>query len=64
MHSCIKDQELGDRRLQHSIDDQEMAESFGNLYLDVIEDGYVTPSSTSASASVASASACAGAAGH
>jgi hypothetical protein len=64
MHSCIKDRELGDRRLQHSIDDQEMAESFANFYLDVLEDGSVLPSSTSASASVASASVCAGAAGH
>jgi hypothetical protein len=48
---------LGDRRLQHSVDNQELAESFENLYLDVPEDGSRPPSaSTSASASVASAS--------
>jgi hypothetical protein len=55
---CIKDWELGDRRLQHSVDSQELAESFENLYLDVPEDGSGPPSaSTSASVSVASASA-------
>ncbi|XP_066384513.1 zinc finger BED domain-containing protein RICESLEEPER 2-like [Miscanthus floridulus] len=58
MLACIKDWELGDRRLQHSTDNQELAESFENLYLDVPEDGSGPPSaSTSASASVASASA-------
>ena len=58
MLACIKDWELGDRRLQHSADNQELAESFENLYLDVPEDGSGPPSaSTSASASVASASA-------
>ncbi|XP_066313607.1 zinc finger BED domain-containing protein DAYSLEEPER-like [Miscanthus floridulus] len=56
MLACIKDWELGDRRLQHSADNQELAESFENLYLDVPEDGSGPPSaSTSASASVASA---------
>jgi hypothetical protein len=63
MLACIKDWELGDRRLHHSIDDQEMAESFANLYCDVPKDGSAPPyGSTSASAYVASA--CTGAVGH
>jgi hypothetical protein len=58
MLACIKDWELGDKRLQHDaivVDNQAMEESFKNLYLD--EDATGTPStSTTASASVASAS--------
>lgn len=54
--ACIKDWELGNRRLQHSVDDQELVESFASLNLDVPEDGSGPPSvGTSASASVASA---------
>jgi hypothetical protein len=52
MLACIKDWELGDRRLQHSVDNQEMTEAFENLYLDVPEDGESRP--TSVSTSVAS----------
>jgi hypothetical protein len=53
---CVKNWELGDRRLQHSSDCQELVEEFDNLYLDVPEDDGSGPlsASTSASASVAS----------
>ena len=34
MLTCIKDWELGERRLQHAIDNQELEDSFKNLYLD------------------------------
>jgi hypothetical protein len=56
MLACVKDWELGDKRLQHSSDCQELVEEFENLYLDVPkDDGSGPPSaSTSASASVAS----------
>jgi hypothetical protein len=51
---CIKDWELvGDRRLQHAVDNQELADSFEKLYLDEDASGSGPPSSTSASASVA-----------
>jgi hypothetical protein len=54
MLACIKDWELGERRLQHAVDNQELKDSFKNLYLD--EDASEPPSSSiSASASVASA---------
>ena len=33
MLSCIKDWELGKKRLQHAIDNQELEDSFENLYL-------------------------------
>jgi len=52
MLACIKDWEPGERRLQHfvDIDNQELEESFKNLYLD--EDATGPPSaSTSVSAS-------------
>jgi hypothetical protein len=53
MLACIKNWELGDKRLQHVVD-TEFEESFKNLYLD--EDACGPPStSTSAFASVASA---------
>jgi hypothetical protein len=60
MLACVKDWELGDRRLQHSSDCQELVEEFENLYLDVPEDDGSGPpyASTSASASVASGPAC------
>ena len=32
--TCIKDWELGERRLQHAVDNQELEDSFKNLYLD------------------------------
>ena len=38
MLACIKDWELGDRRLQHSAGSQDLVYSFENLYLDVPED--------------------------
>jgi len=34
MLACIKDWELGEQRLQHSIDNQELASYFEHQYLD------------------------------
>ena len=34
MLACIKDWELGERRLQYAVDNQELEDSFKNLYLD------------------------------
>ena len=34
MLTCIKDWELGERRLQHVVYNQELEDSFKNLYLD------------------------------
>ena len=34
MLTCIKDWELGERRLQHVVYNQELEDSFNNLYLD------------------------------
>ena len=34
MLACINDWELGESRLQHTIDNQELEDSFKNLYLD------------------------------
>ena len=39
MLTCIKDWELGERRLQHAIDNQELEDFFKNLYLDEDEAG-------------------------
>ena len=39
MLTCIKDWELGERRLEHAIDNQELEDSFKNLYLDEDEAG-------------------------
>jgi hypothetical protein len=56
MLACIKDWKLGDRRLQHAVDNQELEDSFKNLYLDEDASRSRPPfASTSASASVASA---------
>ncbi|XP_066348537.1 uncharacterized protein [Miscanthus floridulus] len=55
MLACIKDWELGERRLQHDVDNQELVDSFEHLYLD--EDASTSGSgapSASTSASVAS----------
>ncbi|XP_066358323.1 zinc finger BED domain-containing protein RICESLEEPER 1-like [Miscanthus floridulus] len=52
---CIKDWELGERRLQHDVDNQELVDSFKHLYLDEDVSTSGAPS-TSTSASVASAS--------
>jgi hypothetical protein len=55
MLACIKYWELGERRLQHAVDNQELADSFEHLYLD--EDASTSGApSASTSASVASAS--------
>ena len=52
MLACIKDWELGERRLQHAIDNQELEDSFKNLYLDEDADGAAgTTSSSGAGAS-------------
>ena len=59
MLACIKDWELGDRRLQHSVGSQDLVDSFENLYLDVPEDqggsGNASTSAATPSGSVASA---------
>ena len=39
MLACIKDWELGEIRLQHAVDNQELEDSFKNLYLDKDIDG-------------------------
>ena len=39
MLACIKDWELGESRLQHTVDNQELEDSFKNLYLDDDGDG-------------------------
>ena len=61
MLTCIKDWELEERRLQHAIDNQELEDSFKNLYLDEDASGAAAAASvsragTSGSISVASAS--------
>ena len=35
--TCLKDQELGEKREQHAVNNKELEESFKNLYLDVDE---------------------------
>ena len=39
MLTCIKDWELGERRLHYVVDNQELEDSFKNLYLDENEAG-------------------------
>jgi len=39
MLACIKDWELGESRLQHTVDNRELEDSFKNLYLDDDADG-------------------------
>ena len=39
MMACIKDWKLGESRLQHAVDNQELDDSFKNLYLDEDADG-------------------------
>ena len=41
MLACIKDWELGESRLQHTVDNQELEDSFKNLYLDDDADGTI-----------------------
>ena len=41
MLACIKDWELRESRLQHTVDNQELEDSFKNLYLDDDADGVV-----------------------
>ena len=57
--ACINDWELGERRLHHAFDNQELEDSFKNLYLDEDASGAAAAgtsgASTSGSASVASA---------
>jgi len=47
MLTCIKDWELGERRLQHAIDNQELEDSFKDLYLDEDVSGAAAVASTS-----------------
>ncbi|XP_039818682.1 ethylene-response factor C3-like [Panicum virgatum] len=51
MLALIKDWEQANARLQHLIEDEELEESFENLYLDV-ESGFVLTRETSSSAPV------------
>ena len=39
MLACIKDWEFGESRLQYAVDNQELEDSFKNLYLDEDADG-------------------------
>ena len=39
MLACIKNWELGESILQHAIDNQELKDSFKNMYLDEDADG-------------------------
>ena len=39
MLACIKDWELGESRLQHTVDNQDLEDSFKNMYLDDDADG-------------------------
>ena len=55
MLTCIKDWELGERRLQHVVYNQELEDSFKNLYLNEDESG--------AAAGITGAGATSGAAG-
>jgi len=57
MLACIKDWKLGERRLQHAVDNQELEDSFKNLYLDEDASGAASAGTSGAgtSASVASA---------
>ena len=43
MLTCIKDWELGEKRKQHVVDNQELEDSFKNLYLDEDEAGGGAP---------------------
>ena len=47
MLACIKKWELGEKRLQHAVDNQELEDSFENLYLDEDVSGAGTYGSTS-----------------
>ena len=43
MLTCLKDWELGEKREQHAVDNQELEDSFQNLYLDEDEAGGGAP---------------------
>ena len=49
MLACIKDWKLGERRLQHDVDNQELVDSFEHLYLDDASTSGAPSASTSAS---------------
>ena len=56
MLACIKDWELGESRLQHTVDNQELKDSFKNLYLDDDLDGAAGTASSSGAGAGASLS--------
>ena len=56
MLTCIKDWELEERRLQHAIDNQELEDSFKDLYLDEDASGAAAIASTSGAGTSGSAS--------
>ena len=45
--ACIKDWELGEKRLHHAVDNQELEDSFKNMYLDEDADGAASTASSS-----------------
>ena len=62
MLACIKDWELEESRLQHAVDNQELEDSFKNLYLDEDIDG-ATGTASSFGARAGSSGAGAGSSG-
>ena len=54
--TCIKDWELGERRLHHAVDNQELEDSFKNLYLDEDASGAAAAGGTSRAGTSGSAS--------
>ena len=58
--TCIKDWEVGETRLQHTVDNQELDDSFKNLYLDEDADGAAGSSGVGAGSSGAGSSRAAG----
>jgi hypothetical protein len=57
MLACIKDWELEERRLQYVVDNQELEDSFQNLYLDADASGAASTGTSRASTSASMASA-------
>ena len=57
MLASIKDQELGEKRLQHDVNNQELEDSFDNLYLDEDASGAASAGTSGAGTSTSVASA-------
>ena len=56
MLACIKDWELGESILQHDVDNQELEDSFKNLYLDEDTNGVAGTAGSSGVAGTAGSS--------